>query len=87
MIALKSILPIILILMLFSSFVKSEEESSLNISDDIKQLKKDLKTLEKAVYKTSQVSNSSLSSSNSLNEDILTRHLLKLNDIETQYIV
>jgi len=45
--------------MLFSSFVKSEEESSLNISDDIKQLKKDLKTLEKAVYKTSQVSNSS----------------------------
>jgi len=71
--------------MLFSSFVKSEEESSLNISDDIKQLKKDLKTLEKAVYKTSQVSNSSLSTSNSLNEDILTRHLLKLNDIETQF--
>ena len=71
--------------MLFSSFVKSEEKSSLNISDDIKQLKKDLKTLEKAVYKTSQVSNSSLSNSNSLNEDILTRHLLKLNDIETQF--
>ncbi len=85
MIARKAILPIILIFMLFSSFVKSEEESSLNISDDIKQLKKDLKTLEKAVYKTSQVSNSSLSTSNSLNEDILTRHLLKLNDIETQF--
>ncbi len=85
MITRKVFLPIILFLMLFSSFVKSEEESSLNISDDIKQLKKDLKTLEKAVYKTSQVSNSSLSTSNSLNEDILTRHLLKLNDIETQF--
>ena len=71
--------------MLFSNFVKSEEENSLNISGDIKQLKKDLKTLEKAVYKTSQVSNSSTSTSNSLNEDILTRHLLKLNDIETQF--
>jgi len=85
MITRKVFLPIILFLMLFSSFVKSEEESSLNISDDLKQLKKDLKTLEKAVYKTSQVSNSSLSTSNSLNEDILTRHLLKLNDIETQF--
>ena len=81
----KAILPIILILMLFTSFVKSEEENSLNISEDIKQLKKDLKTLEKAVYKTSQVSNSSTSTSNRLNEDILTRHLLKLNDIETQF--
>ena len=85
MIIRKAIFPIILILMLFSNFVKSEEENSLNISEDIKQLKKDLKTLEKAVYKTSQVSNSSTSTSNSLNEDILTRHLLKLNDIETQF--
>ena len=85
MITRNAIFAIILILMLFSNFVKSEEENSLNISEDIKQLKKDLKTLEKAVYKTSQVSNSSSSTSNSLNEDILTRHLLKLNDIETQF--
>ena len=41
--------------------------------------------MEKAVYKTSQVSNSSSSTSNNLNEDILTRHLLKLNEIETQF--
>ena len=85
MITRKAIIPLILILMLFSNFVKSEEENSVNLSDDIMQLKKDLKTLEKAVYKTSQVSTSSTSISNSLNEDILTRHLLKLNDIESQF--
>ena len=85
MIVRKTILPLVLILMLFSNFVKSEEENSTNIADDITQLKKDLKTLEKAVYKSSQVSSSSNSASNSLNEDILTRHLLKLNEIESQF--
>ena len=85
MIARNSILSLVLILMFFSNFVKAEEEISQNISDDIKQLRKDIKTLEKAVYKTSQVSSSSTSTSNSLNEDILTRHLLKLNEIETQF--
>jgi hypothetical protein len=85
MITRKAIIPLILILMLFSNFVKSEEGNSVNLSDEIIQLKKDLKTLEKAVYKTSQVSTSSTSISNSLNEDILTRHLLKLNDIESQF--
>ena len=85
MIIHKAILPAVLILILFSNFVKSEEENSLSLSDDIKQLRKDLKTLEKAVYKTSQVSSSSSSTSNNLNEDILTRHLLKLNEIETQF--
>ena len=55
------------------------------ISKEIQQLKQDLKTLEKAVYKSSQITTSSNPSSNSLNEDILTRHLLKLNEIETQF--
>ncbi|MEC7169179.1 MAG: tol-pal system protein YbgF, partial [Pseudomonadota bacterium] len=49
---------------------------------------KDLKTLEKAVYKKSDVENTSNLSSiktDGLNEDILTKHLLKLNEIEDQF--
>ena len=57
------------------------------VSDQIQVLIKDLKTLEKAVYQKSDVisSSSSLTQSNSLNEDILTKHLLKLNEIEDQF--
>ena len=49
------------------------------IVDQMQILTKDLKTLEKAVYNKSDVSNSSGLQSNDLNEDVLTRHLLKLN--------
>ena len=75
----------LLISMIFFDFANAEEEDSSNVSKEIQQIRKDLKTLEKAVYKTSQISNTSLSTSNNLNEDILTRHLLKLNEIETQF--
>ena len=73
------------IFLFFSNQTKAEEESSDSISREIQQLRKDLKTLEKAVYKSSQITTSSNSSSTGLNEDVLTRHLLKLNDIETQF--
>ena len=49
-----------------------------------KQLSKDLKTLEKAFYKTSELKPSKISPGK-LNEDVLTRHLLKLNEIEEQF--
>ena len=75
----------LLITMVFFNFVNAEDEDTNNVSNEIQQIRKDLKTLEKAVYKTSQISNTSASSSNNLNEDILTRHLLKLNEIETQF--
>ena len=55
------------------------------IVDQMQILTKDLKTLEKAVYNKSDVSNSSGLQSNDLNEDVLTRHLLKLNNIEDQF--
>ena len=85
MILRKFILPLALIVLLFSKGVNSEEENSENINNEIQKLRNDLKTLEKAVYKSSQISNSSSSKTNNLNEDILTRHLLKLNEIETQF--
>ena len=55
-----------------------------NIYEILDQIQKDIKTLEKAVYsETSGVDVSNLSNSNS--EDVLTRHLLKLSEIENQF--
>ena len=61
-----------------------------NIYELIEMLQKDIKTLEKAVYSNStQSDNQNLSnidfSNNSNSEDVLTRHLLKLSEIENQF--
>jgi len=91
MILIKKKISIFLIffLVLTHSLLKAEEEEVLiqAVADQIQVLVKDLKTLEKAVYQKSDISlptNSSMQS-NSLNEDILTKHLLKLNEIEDQF--
>ena len=77
-------------LVFFNSHISAEEEEIYlkAISDQIQVITKDLKTLEKAVYQKSDAV--SLKSSNSintdgLNEDIMTKHLLKLNEIEDQF--
>jgi len=59
-----------------------------NISEILEIIQKDIKTLEKAVY--SESSNSSVNLSNETSfqnnsEDVLTRHLLKLSEIENQF--
>ena len=72
-----------------SSAIAEDEEIYLkSISDQIQVITKDLKTLEKAVYKKSDVvpsSNLNSIKSDGLNEDIMTKHLLKLNEIEDQF--
>ena len=80
----------IFVFVLSHSFLKAEEEEILiqAVADQIQVLTKDLKTLEKAVYKKSDIISSTSSStmkSDGLNEDILTKHLLKLNEIENQF--
>ena len=65
----------------FSS-LKADEKIDA-VTDQIQIILKDLQTLEKAVYRKSDIVTSS--SANSLNEDILTKHLLKLNEIEDQF--
>ncbi len=74
---------------LFFTYLNAEEEEVYlkAISDQIQVITKDLKTLEKAVYEKSDIASSSanLVKSDSLNEDILTKHLLKLNEIEDQF--
>ena len=59
-----------------------------NIYETLELIQKDIKTLEKAVYSGSaELKNDTLSSSNLdyNSEDVLTRHLLKLSEIENQF--
>ena len=82
---------LILILFSFNSFEIYGEESqeTKSILQQLQILQKDIKTLEKAVYSSSSNDNfNSSSSSSSINqntEDVLTRHLLKLTEIENQF--
>ena len=74
------------LLIFFSKNIKAEEENQdlKEIILKIETIGKDLKTLETAFYKTSEIKPST-TSSEGINEDILTRHLLKLNEIEEQF--
>ena len=75
--------------LIFTVIYSSSFADSHNIYDVLELIKKDLKTLEKAVYSDSLNGNSNnTSSSNNLDqnsEDVLTRHLLKLTEIENQF--
>ena len=58
-----------------------------NLNEILELIQKDLKTLEKAVYSGS-INTENLSSQKSFDknsEDVLTRHLLKLSDVEKQF--
>ena len=70
------------IFLFFSSSVLADNH---NIYETLELIKKDIKTLEKAVYSGSSELNSNLSNSNYNSEDVLTRHLLKLSEIENQF--
>ena len=61
-----------------------------NIYEVIEQIQKDIKTLEKAVYSSAVALSENnqenlINSSNNNSEDVLTRHLLKLTEIENQF--
>ena len=75
--------------LIFTVIYSSSFADSHNIYDVLELIKKDLKTLEKAVYSESLNGNSNnISLSNNLDqnsEDVLTRHLLKLTEIENQF--
>ena len=57
-----------------------------NIYETLELIKKDIKTLEKAVYSNStETSTGSFNTNSDTSEDVLTRHLLKLTEIENQF--
>jgi len=74
---------LIFTLIFFNSYkVYGEEDSVLK---QLQLLQEDIKTLEKAVYSTELKTTSSLGDTSSLDNDILTKHLLKLSELEEQF--
>ena len=71
-------------ILFFNGASKAEEKLDA-VVDQIQIIAQDLKTLEKAIYSKSSIASNSSSSSNNLNEDVLTKHLLRLNEIEEQF--
>jgi tol-pal system protein YbgF len=68
-------------------FPKSLAADTSEIKEILQLIQKDLRTLERAVYSESFSQSSSSNSSNvdKESEDVLTRHLLKLSEIEKQF--
>ena len=88
MIKNKLYLKIYILIFTLISFSTSYSDSH-NISEILKLIQEDIKTLEKAVYSESFDENE-ISTGQNINldpnsEDVLTRHLLKLSEIESQF--
>ncbi len=82
------ILKLFLILNLF--FINISFADNHNIYEALEIIKSDLKTLERAVYSGSievkaSTNDSSASDLDKNSEDVLTRHLLKLSEVENQF--
>ena len=87
---------LLLVILILSTVVSTELKAESNeINEVLEVIQKDLRTLEKAVYSSDSFSNTiSVSNNNGSNtnldldqnsEEVLTRHLLKLSEIETQF--
>ena len=85
----KNFILINLFLIFVSSFSNSFADNH-NVFEILEKIQKDLKTLERAVYSGSinssnGIENNTSSVLNENSEDVLTRHLLKLSEIESQF--
>ena len=84
-------LKIILLILFNLSFLSNSFGDNHNIYETLEIIKDDLKTLERAVYsgsieiKTSSSNEGSSIGLDSNSEDVLTRHLLKLSEVEDQF--
>ena len=81
---------LIILILFYLSFLQNSFSDNHNIYETLEIIKNDLKTLERAVYSGSiEISTSSSEQSNieldSNSEDVLTRHLLKLSEVEDQF--
>jgi len=75
------------LIFVFTIFTGLVFADSHDINEVLELIKKDIKTLEKAVYSNSSdlVSSSNNKKLSNNSEDVLTRHLLKLSEIENQF--
>ena len=81
---------LIILILFYLSFLQNSFSDNHNIYETLEIIKNDLKTLERAVYSGSiEVMTSVNEQSNieldSNSEDVLTRHLLKLSEVEDQF--
>ena len=74
---------LIFVFAFFSIHKTYAEEESQSLLQEVELLKKDIKTLEKAVYSKDNTNNSISTISNG--DDVLTKHLLKLSELEEQF--
>jgi tol-pal system protein YbgF len=84
----RNLLVIKLIILFNLSIYHNSLADNHNIYETLELIQKDIKTLEKAVYSGSIEPNNNsinLSSMDNSSEDVLTRHLLKLSEIENQF--
>ena len=86
---MKKIIFIINYILFYLFFLSSNSFSdNHNFKEILEVIQNDIKTLEKAVYSENKLNNDLSNNSDELNdnaEDVLTRHLLKLSEIETQF--
>jgi tol-pal system protein YbgF len=87
---MRFILKLIFIVLFNLSFLQNSFSDNHNIYETLEIIKNDLKTLERAVYSGSiEIKTSANEQSNieldSNSEDVLTRHLLKLSEVEDQF--
>ncbi|MDA8726723.1 tol-pal system protein YbgF [Candidatus Pelagibacter bacterium] len=81
---------LIILILFYLSFLQNSFSDNHNIYETLEIIKNDLKTLERAVYsgsievKTSSNEQSNIELDNNP-EDVLTRHLLKLSEVEDQF--
>ena len=81
---------LIILILFYLSFLQNSFSDNHNIYETLEIIKNDLKTLERAVYSGSiEINTSSNEQSNieldNNSEDVLTRHLLKLSEVEDQF--
>ena len=81
---------LILIALFNLSFFQNSFSDNHNIYETLEIIKNDLKTLERAVYSGSVEINTSSNEESTIeldsnSEDVLTRHLLKLSEVEDQF--
>ena len=78
----------LLSIFIFSMFSQNSFSQDQDILEILKIIQKDIKTLEKAVYSDFELSSSTSGSKSDFDEnteDVLTRHLLKLSELENQF--
>ena len=86
----KNLIRTLLFLFLFiqSTFFVQPSSAENHVGEILEIIQRDLKTLEKAVYSSANFSDSTNSTAikfDQNSEDVLTRHLLKLSEIESQF--